>query len=141
MPRIRLTPLNSYPFSTEIIVRITDMNYGGHLGNDRMLALIHEARVAFLLQYGMSELDFGGASLTQADAAIMYLGQAFAGDMLRFEVATGEWSQSSFRFFYRVTRPVDGEKIALAETGMVCFDYQEKKIRPLPQNIKKIFNP
>ena len=58
MPRIKLKPLNYYSFQTEITVRVTDLNYGGHLGNDKLLSLIHEARVAFLACFGFSEMDF-----------------------------------------------------------------------------------
>ena len=63
MPRLRLKPLDSYPFSIEMTVRITDLNYGGHLGNDTMLSLIHESRIAFLARHGFSEMDCGGVSL------------------------------------------------------------------------------
>lgn len=138
MPRLKLKPLSTYPFSTDIVVRTTDLNYGGHLGNDSLLSLIHEARVAFLAFHGFTELDCGGVSLTMGDAALVYQGEAFAGDRLRFEVATGESSQSGFRLFYRVTRLSDEKEIALAETGMVCFDYKGGKIKKLPDKVKGI---
>ena len=48
MPRLELKAREPYPFSCEMVVRTTDLNYGGHLGNDRLLSLVHEARVAFL---------------------------------------------------------------------------------------------
>ena len=139
MPRLRLKPLDAYSFATDIGVRYTDLNYGGHLGNDRLLALIQEARAAFLAQFGFSELDCGGTALTMADAAIVYQGEAFAGDGLRFEVTVGEVTHSGFRLFYRVTRPADNKTVALAETGMVCFDYSAKKIKSLPDTAKRAF--
>ncbi len=37
MNRIKLTMPASYSFSTEIAIRITDLNYGGHVGNDSFL--------------------------------------------------------------------------------------------------------
>ena len=138
MPRIRLKPVPDYPFRIEQSVRVTDLNYGGHLGNDRLLSMIHEARVAFLAEHGLSELDCGGVSLTMGDAALIYQGAAFAGDILRFEVAAGEASRSGFRIFYRISRPSDNSPIALAETGMVCFDYQARKICPMPEPVLKI---
>lgn len=138
MPRIRLKPLDQYPFSTNITVRVTDLNYGGHLGNDSLLTLVHEARVAFLASHGFSELDCGGVSLTMGDAAIVYQGEAYAGDGLNIEVAAGEPSPSGFRLFYRLTRSSDDQKIALAETGMVCFNYKAKKIMPLPKIVEAI---
>ena len=57
MARIKLDLPGRFPFSTELRVRITDVNYGGHMGNDALLGLLHEARVQFLAHYGLSELD------------------------------------------------------------------------------------
>lgn len=138
MPRIQLTALPDYPFQCEIPVRTTDLNYGGHLGNDRLLALVHEARVAFLAAHGFSELDCGGVSLILADTGVVYQGEAFAGDLLRIAVAAGEPGRCNFRLFYRFTRPADKADIALVENGMVCFDYQSRRIRPLPSVVKEI---
>jgi len=137
MPRLKLKPLDFYPFSCEIAVRTTDLNYGGHLGNDRLVSLVHEARVAFLAAHGLSELDFGGPSLILGDAAIVYQAEAYAGDILRFEVAAGEPSGSGFRIFYRVTRPSDGLPVALVENGMACFDYQARRVAPLPAAVRE----
>jgi acyl-CoA thioesterase FadM len=137
MPRIKLNPLPHYPFAVEIGVRITDCNYGGHLGNDRLLALIHEARVAFLQHHGYSEMDCGGVALILADVVINYKNEAFPGDVLVFEVAAGEPTRNGFRLFFRVTRKNDGAIIALVENGMVCFDYRERKIQPLPETVRR----
>jgi len=125
--------VENYPFSTEIKVRITDLNYGGHLGNDSLLSMVHEARVAFLASFGFSEKDCGGVSLIIADTAVVYQSEAFAGDLLRFEVAAGEQTRRGFRLFFRVTRPKDDTPIALVENGMVCFDYQTRSTKSLPK--------
>lgn len=137
MPRLRLKPLDDYPFSTDIKVRITDLNYGGHVGNDTFLSLIHEARTAFLASRGFSETDCGGVSLIMADAAVVFMAEAYAGDVLRFEVAAGDATRCGFRVFHRVTRPADGTSVLLAETGMVGWDYREGKVRPLPEAVRK----
>lgn len=138
MPRIKLTALPAYPFACEIAVRTTDLNYGGHLGNDRLLSLIHEARVAFLAAHGWTELDCGGASLIMGDAAILYQGEAFAGDLLRIETAAGGSSPTGFRLYHRVTRPADGAAVALVETGMVCFDYPTRRMLPVPEAVRAV---
>jgi acyl-CoA thioester hydrolase len=138
MPRIVLQPLARYPFHCDLRVRTTDLNYGGHLGNDRLLALVHEARVAFLAEHGLTELDCAGVSLILADAAVVYQGEAFAGDVLRCEVAAGEPTRAGFRLFYRMQRPADAAAIALVENGMVCFDYRSRRIRPLPEALRRL---
>ena len=137
MPRIKLKEKAAYTFSTDIRVRVTDCNYGGHLGNHRLLALLQEARVDFLARFGYSEFDCGGVSLILGDAVINYKNEAFPGDVLRFEVAAGEFGRKGFRLFYRVSRPSDGKLIALAETGMVCYDYTERAIRALPEAVRR----
>jgi acyl-CoA thioesterase FadM len=138
MPRVKLHPLPVYPFCTDLLVRTTDLNYGGHLGNDRMLSLVHEARVAFLAAHGLSEHDCGGVSLILADAALVYKAEAFAGDRLRFGVAAGEPGARSFRLFFRVTRQSDGVLVALVENGLVCFDYASRQTRPLPDAVRRL---
>lgn len=138
MSRLQLKALDHYDFSFELVVRTTDLNYGGHLGNDRLLSLIHEARVAFLASHQWSELDCAGVGLIMGDAALLYRGEAFAGDRLAFAVSGGEPTRCGFRLFYRVSRPADGRLIALVETGLTCFDYQERKIVPLPREVRQI---
>lgn len=139
MGRVKLQALPEYAFDTEIAVRTTDLNYRGHLGNDRMIALIHEARVAFLAAHGYTETDCGGVSLIIADTMVNYRGEAFAGDTLRFEVAAGDPTECGFRLFFRVSRPRDGTVIALVENGMVCFDYTTRERRPLPESADNMF--
>ncbi|MHB8078628.1 MAG: acyl-CoA thioesterase [Candidatus Krumholzibacteriia bacterium] len=138
MPRLRLQPLSAYPFACEIRVRTTDLNYGGHLGNDRLLALVHEARVDFLAAHGWSELDCAGAELIMADAAIVFQAEAFAGDLLRVETAAGAPTRVGFRLFHRLTRPADDTAVALVETGLVCFDYAAGRPVPLPEPVRAL---
>ena len=138
MVRLKLKPLANYPFSTEIKVRITDINFGGHLGNDQLLSLTNEARSQFLSKHGFTELDCGGVSTMMIDAAIVYKGEAFLGDVLKFEVAAGEPTQIGFRIFFRITRASDGKPIGLAETGLACIDYKTKKILALPDAVRTI---
>jgi len=45
MARIKIEIPDKFIYKTEIPIRITDINYGGHLGNDSLLSIIHEARV------------------------------------------------------------------------------------------------
>ena len=122
MARIQLKARDRYPFLTTLTVRTTDLNYGGHLGNDRLLSLIHEARVAFLASHGFTELACGGVSLIMADATIAYRGEAFAGDELDIGTAADEFGRLGFRLFHRVVRRADDAVIAPVETGMVGSD-------------------
>lgn len=140
MSRIKLDLPEKFIFSTELTVRIDDINYGGHLGNDSVLALIHEARLRFLKNFGYSELELGGASLIMGDAAIVFKSEGFHGDEIRIEVTATDFSNFGFDIFYRLTNKQTEKEIAHAKTGMVCFDYKNRKIMKVPEEFKNAIN-
>ena len=47
MARIKVELPELFTFNTTIPIRITDLNYGNHVGNDTILSMIHEACVQF----------------------------------------------------------------------------------------------
>jgi acyl-CoA thioesterase FadM len=140
MARIKIDLPAHFTFITSIPVRITDLNYGGHVGNDTILSIIHEARVQFLRQYGYTELDLGGAGLIMNDVAIEYKNESFYGDAIRVSVAAGEFSRVGFDIFYKLEKETNDKPaiVALAKTGMVCFNYELKKIVRVPEEARKI---
>jgi acyl-CoA thioester hydrolase len=135
MARIKLVLPEHFTFTTSIPVRITDLNYGGHLGNDTLLSLIHEARMQYLNSLGYSELQFDAASLIMSDAGIEFKSEAFYGDVLKAQVTAGEFTRVGFDLFYKFTKVVEEKEVvvALAKTGMICFDYKARKVVPVPE--------
>lgn len=131
MARIKLDMPDSYVFSTQIDVRITDINYGSHLGNDALLSIIHEGRVRFLDSMGYSESDIEGTGIIMGDAVIVYKSEAYYGDRLTIEINVGEFSRKSCDFFYRISKNED-QIVAYSKTGIVFFDYKIKKPVSIP---------
>lgn len=124
---------------TTIPVRISDINYGNHLGNDSVLSIIHEARMQLLAQWDYDELHCGGVALIMADVMIAYKSEAYYGNLLHAEVYVAELEERSFDLLYRLYRR-EGERtieVAHAKTGMVTFDYEAKKIVPVGEALKK----
>ncbi|MBI3579152.1 MAG: thioesterase family protein [Ignavibacteriales bacterium] len=110
MARVKLDLPDSFQFSTEISIRINDINYGGHLGNDTVLSLVHEARVRFLKHLGFTEKDIGGNGIIMSDCD----------------------------FLYRLSNKENGKEIARVKTGIVFYDYENKKIVSVPDVFKSI---
>ena len=137
MARVKIEVPECFQFTTEIDVRVDDINYGGHLGNDALLSLLQEARVRMLAQHGMSELDVGGAGLIMADAAVVYRSEAFRGDRLRINVGVVEMADAGCEFVYVVTNAASGKEVARAKTGMVFFDYARRKIVRVTEKFKE----
>lgn len=141
MARIKLNLPDHFPFSTELQVRITDVNYGGHMGNDSLLGLLHEARVQFLAHYGLSELNIHGAGIIMADSVIIYKSEAFPSDKLDIAVAVVDFNPHGCDFVYQVTEKTSGREVARAKTGIVFFDYPRRAILKVPQPFCDLFPP
>lgn len=130
MNRVKVELPEKFSFSTKVKVRITDLNYGGHVGNDTFLSLIHEARQQFLQHHGYAELDFDGHGVIMADAAIEFKSELNYKDEVEIYVAATNFTRLGFDLYYKleiVTLPAN-ILAGKAKTGMLCYDYDLKKV-------------
>ncbi len=133
-------------FETTIEVRITDLNYGNHVGNDAFLRFAHEARVRWLTQCGWSEKDIGGVGLIMTEAHLVFKTQAFYGDILKIAIHSENISRASFDLVYKITRynkvagASDQKEILIIRTKMLGFDYTRQKVSGLPEEFRKYIN-
>ena len=140
MARIKIDLPEAFSFSTSFMVRITDLNYGAHVGNDTVLSFIHEARVRYLQSLGYSELNLEGVGLIMADAALVFKNEIYYGDQLLISIRAVEFSRVGFDLIYKMEKKQADQPlilVALVKTAMVCFDYELKKVVSLPENAEK----
>ena len=139
MARKRIGLPEKFSFTTTIPIRISDVNYGGHVGNDTILSLIHEARMQYLRHLNYSEVEFAGVGLIMANAAIEFKKEIFYGDVVQVSIACGEFSKVSFDVYYKLEKVMRDDPcgkatiVATAQTTMACFNYEVKKIVSIPQ--------
>lgn len=136
-------PLNHQPlnrstinFHCKIPIRITDLNYGGHTGNDTILSLVHEARMQFLGHLGYTEMNMENVGMIMANAHIEFKSELFYPDTIVVEVHASALTRIGFDLHYRITREnVEGRAalVAMVRTGMICYDYVRKKIVSVPE--------
>ena len=144
MARVKLKFPDEKPlFTTTIPVRVGDLNYADHVGNDSILSIIHESRMQFLRSNGYNELNIGGVALIMADVMIAYKGESFYGDSLVVGIYAEEITNHSFDLLYRISTQRAGKdiEIAHAKTGMVCFDYNERKIAQMSDALQALLTP
>lgn len=141
MGRVKIKfPAENPIVKVTIPVRISDINYGGHVGNDSILSIIHESRVQWLAKSGYTELNIDGVGLIMADVMIAYKGEAFYGDVLTVNVYAEEITEYTFDLLYHISaQRNDGSSkdIAHAKTAMVCFDYKMRQKTNMPVALKK----
>lgn len=138
MPKIKIDEQPAYPFSLELEVRVGDLNYGAHLGYDRLLGLAHQARLVLFDRLGVDEMDLGDGrtGIVAVDVAVSYLGEAFVHDVLAFEIRPVEVGRVGFRLAHRVVQKGSGKKVALIEIGFVGYDYEKRRPAGLPETFR-----
>ena len=97
----------------------------------------------FLRQFNFTEIDCGGVSLIMSDVAIEFKNELFYGDTVKISITSGYVSKVAFDLFYKLEKS-SGEKnvvVALAKSGMVCYNYQLKKVAVISDTLKeKLFS-
>jgi len=144
MARVKIELPGKFSFEATIPIRITDINYGNHVGNDTILSILHEARVQYFKSFGYEELSFGGVGLIMSDVAIEFKSEIFYGEKIIASVIATEFSKVSFEVYYKLEKQNNHDAaadkrtlVALAKTAMVCYDYSQKKIAPIPTKVRK----
>lgn len=84
-------------------------------------------------------MEFAGAGMIMADVGIEFKNELFYGDVVMASVTVANISKISFDMYYKLEKESAGKKIlvAAAKTGMVCYDYKNKKITAIPEEAKK----
>jgi acyl-CoA thioester hydrolase len=135
MPRIKIEINNPIIFQCQVPVRITDINYGNHVGNDSLLSIIHETRQQFFNYLGGSELNLFGFSVIMSDVAIVFKKEIFYPSTLVCQLTISDFGSSGFDVNYKINVLQDNNELtiaAVAKTGMVCFNYDLRKIMSVP---------
>ena len=140
MARIKLPLPEIVHFNTQLTLRVYDLNYGAHMGNDSVLSIVHEARLRFLKSLNITERDFYNCSLLMSDSAVVYKREAFYGDVLSINVTVSELYEYGFELFYSINNIKSNFEVARVKTGIVCFSHIEKKIQKLPLEFKDTFS-
>lgn len=137
MPRLSIDLPSAFQFRTEIPVRTSDLNYGNHVGHDAILTIMQESRVQFYRQLGfVNELNFEGpVGQVIADAGVIYKSESFLGDILVCSLAVTSFTRYGFDILYLLTNQATGKEVARGKTGIVCFDYDQRKIATIPQTL------
>lgn len=142
MERIKLSVPDKDPiFKTNLIVQVGDLNYGNHVGNDRMLLYAHEARQRFLKSINQSELKFLNNSLIMADSICVYKSQAYWSDEIEAYIYLNGFKETAFSLFYDLRNIKTNQSIVHITTTMVFFDYEKDKVAKVDiSELEKLFD-
>jgi len=139
MAKIQIDLPQEFDFSTDFQVCIDDVFPGGHLRNYRLISMLNETHLRFMQAKGFFQLEIDGLYFINVDLEVKYESEAFHGDVLTVEVAVANMHRYGCDLLYLVTNKTRDRVAAVAKTGMLFFDYQQKKTAEVPVAFKSIF--
>lgn len=131
--KINIPQPSKFLFETVYTVTITDINYGGHLGNDKYLSIVHECRTRFFQFLGFSERNIGDENVgtIMANSIINYKAEAFHNDKLTIKIGVAEVGKASFDLVYFIFK--QNQLVAEVLTTIVAFHTSINKPTRIPQ--------
>lgn len=140
MARIQIELPEQLPFSTEVELYLSHMNYGGHLDNALLLTVVSETRVRFFRSLGYSEQDVDGVGIIIADAAVQYRSEAFHGEIMVVSMGAADFGSKGCDLLWRMNERSSRREVARGKTGIVFFDYATRKPAPVPDGFRARFD-
>ncbi len=138
MARIAVNLPKHFPFSTEIPVNTGQINQAGHLDNAQLLAIVSEVRMRYVKSLGYpNELDIEGVGVIIADAAVQYKSEAFLDEVMVVRMTAGDFSPKGCDLLWIMSEKISGREVARGKTGVIFFDYANRKVAAVPASFRQ----
>ena len=123
-------------------VRLADTDAMGHVNNANYLTYVEIARVAYYEQVTGNALPIGAHGAEEgmilAELRMTYRNTAFYGEVLTVETRVERIGRTSFGMAHRITAPESrygkARLIAVADSTLVSYDYQQECPIPVPED-------
>ena len=66
-------------------VIVSDINYGGHMGNERALIIFQQTRMEWLTSIGYDEADIEGKGMIQLESHVYYMKEVSYGRKFKMQ--------------------------------------------------------
>lgn len=137
MARVTIDIPERFQYRVELPIMLSRINRGDHLGNDSLVAFLNEARVQFMTARGVPEYSEGGATMINADLAVIYKSEARYRERLLIEMAAQDFHRYGCDIVYRVIEARSERLIALAKTAHLHYDPEAGSLRESPADFRE----
>ncbi|HDZ45483.1 hypothetical protein LCGC14_0194120 [marine sediment metagenome] len=136
MERVKLDfPAEAVIHRHPLTVRVTDMNYGRHLGHDAVVSLLHEARIQAFAALDLPEWDMHGHPSVVADLAIQYHSEARWPDALLIETAVPEPQGKALIIYQRIYQADSEQLVATSRVNQLLIDLATGRPAEVPTQV------
>lgn len=141
MARVKLVEQEEYRFHYPVRIEPRHLSIGNHLHSNNLIILASAARADVFHSMGLTEVDLGDGvtGIVIADIVVSYKAEAFLHDEIVIDTHFGAFTSRSFTVFQRIRK--SDKVLAIAETGLVTFNYRSRKIARIPERVLQAFAP
>lgn len=131
--------MSTADFQIEIPVRISDINYGGHLGHTELIKITHHARVKFFADNSLQEQDLNGAGIIVKSIQATYKAESFFDELLHISIYLQKIDKASCEFRYEISKK-DNQEVATVLETVLFMNYATRRIVRVPRVIHELKN-
>ncbi len=137
MNKLNIEDFENEKYRYQTFVRVGDLNYGNHLAHDKLITIIHDARVCFFKEHQLSEINLENTfTILLSSLTINYLAQGFLGDIITVRIFINEIKKTSFKMNYKVSN--QNFIIALCSTTLVCYNDIDRRLDKIPAKLLSV---
>ena len=126
-----------FHFSTNYTVLFSDINAANHMGADRVLPIATEAQLRFIKSLGYEDaVEFDDAGLIMVHSEIEYKSEAHHYNELTINLAVTEVGNKNLEFIYHIFNNSTNRETARLRVSMLFFDYNNKVVIEVPEELK-----
>lgn len=133
-----LKNLNPVLFETAIQVRISDLNYGAHLGIPSLSQILHNTRDMYMRSLGVSEINCFGTKIVHVSQTVTCHQETFFGDELNISIYFVEKTKARIKLKYEVTNIKTEKVISDAEETILFLSTRNNSLTKPPEELLRI---
>lgn len=139
MQRVEIEIPEKILFTHHFTISEKDINIANHMGNERILFIANDLRVLMFehLNLLLHDAENGHGTIV-ANHTINYRKEGFLGDEITCHAGVTNVTECSFDLIFNFIKS-DGKTLIVLRSGCVYYEYQQRKIRPLPDSYLKVF--
>lgn len=138
MERVKLEfPAGAIIHRHPLTVRVTDMNYGRHLGHDALVSLLHEAHIQAFAALDLPEWDMHGYPTVVADLAVQYQSEARWPNALIIATAVPEPQGKALTVYQRIYQAESEQIVATARVNQLLIDVASGRPVEVPEQVQQ----
>ena len=135
MQRVEINPPKKILFSHTFTIVKEDINEADHLGNERILVFANSIRNLMSKHLKLNLLDMEKKiGIIVANHSVNYKSEGFLGDVINCHVGIENISECSFDMIFQFVKE-NGRNLAFVRSGCIYFDFMDRKINPLPEQL------